>query len=119
VLSAAHLDVVPIERIASAKAHLVPVREVGVLPYDHNEIIDIAVDRLRDEYDRIADPRGLLGGSFTLRDLQLLHVAVTGGPFRGETFRKRMEPQAAPTGETLRGVAGKPPRLFRQRSCGY
>jgi 8-oxo-dGTP diphosphatase len=115
VLSVAHRDVVPIERIASAKAHLVPVREVGPLPFDHNTIVDIAVTRLREEYDRTADPRDLLGGSFTLRDLQRLHEAVAGEPLRRETFRKRMEPQVVPTGETLRGVVGKPPRLFRKR----
>ncbi|GAA4742306.1 NUDIX domain-containing protein [Amnibacterium soli] len=118
VLSVAHFAVVPSRHIDSASARVVPVRGIGPLPFDHEEIVRQAVGRLRREYDRTADPRGLAGTAgtaFTLRDLQRLHEAVAGEELRRETFRKRMEPQVEPTGETLRGVVGKPPRLFRRK----
>ena len=115
VLSVAHLDVVPLPRIESDRAHLVPVGDAYGLPFDHDRIVDLAVGRLREEYEPVADPRDLLSGMFTLRDLQRLHEAVAGEPLKREAFRKRMERQVAPTDEHLRGVVGKPPRLYEKK----
>jgi 8-oxo-dGTP diphosphatase len=114
VLSVAHLDAVPASRLAIDEeiARLVPVVEVPPLPYGHEEIIELAVRTLRVDYAVNPDPAGLLSEPFTLRDLQLLHEGVAGGPLGRDTFRRTMEAQLRATGGTLQGVVGKPARLF-------
>jgi ADP-ribose pyrophosphatase YjhB (NUDIX family) len=123
VLSVAHLDVVPWDRVASAgqspgaPMHVAPLSDAHDLAFDHDRIVDLAVTRLRSEYDSSPDPRELLDEPFTLLQVQRLHEAVTGERLPKDSFRRRMEPQLVPTGDVLEGVVGKPARLFR-RSLG-
>ena len=132
VLSVAHVvllladDVVP---VLSSRGDLrvVPVEEVAGLPFDHDEIVRLAVDRVRQDYALRPDPAGLLGETFTLKGLQALHDAVAPRPGPGETrpsmdtFRRYMvgKGHIAPTGEFARkepgsGVMGKPADLYRR-----
>jgi len=114
VLSVAHLDAVPWSRLSidAALARVVPVTDVGSLPYGHNEILDQAVATLRSSYTSAPDPLRLLDGAFTLRQLQDLHEAVAGEPLMRDSFRRAMEPQLRATGELAAGTVGKPARLF-------
>ena len=112
VLSVAHLAAVPATALGDAQT--VAVERVGPLAYDHEQILALAVARLREDYAAAPDPWRLLGrDTFTLRDLERLHRAVDpdGTPLR-DTFRRAMEPQLTPTGELERGTVGKPARLF-------
>src|SRR3954464_2030619 len=53
VLSVAHVDVVPVERLgASSRLELVPVADATGLPFDHDEIVARAVDWLRHRYEK-------------------------------------------------------------------
>lgn len=122
VLSVAHLDVVPWERVA--RIEVAPgqpaVRLVGVsaahdLAFDHDRIVALAVERVRLQYRTAPDPRGLLAEPFTLRQLQRLHEAIAGAPLLKDAFRRRMERQLEPTGQVLEGVVGKPAQLFVRR----
>lgn len=80
VMSVAHMDAVPYPRLMAAMTRrddvrIVPVREVGgrlhaevpgrfrTLPWDHDEIVAMAVQRLRARYAERPDPDGLLVGS--------------------------------------------------------
>ena len=119
VLSVAHLDAVPAAELAmdEALARIVPVGALPALPYGHELIVERAVTALREEYLDRPDPRRLLPEPFTLRDLQLLHEAVAGGPLPRDTFRRAMEPQLVPTGETGQGTVGKPARLFTRKAA--
>ena len=84
VLSVAHLDVVPWDRVAGlggASAdgvQVTPVSDSRGLAFDHDRIVDLAVEHLRTEYQESPDPRRLLGDPFTLLQLQRLHEAVAG-----------------------------------------
>lgn len=120
VLSVAHLDVVPWARVAAlarpidGQVQVTHVSESRGLAFDHDRIVDLAVEHLRVEYKHSPDPRGLLGEPFTLLQLQRLHEAVAGAPRRKDSFRRLMEPQLEFTGQMLEGVVGKPARLFRR-----
>jgi ADP-ribose pyrophosphatase YjhB (NUDIX family) len=130
VLSVAHVAVVPWEQIARAlddrPADLCtrPVDEVRGLPFDHDAIVRLAADRVRQEYALRPDPRGLLPERFTLRQLYALHMAVAPRPGPGEkqpssdTFRRYMvetQKLVEPTGEMARGAgAGKPAQWYRR-----
>ena len=130
VLSVAHVAVVPWQQIAQAldarpgDLCTRAVDEVRGLPFDHDAIVRLAAERVRQEYALRPDPAGLLPGRFTLRQLYALHMAVAPRPGPGEkqpsadTFRRYMvETQrlVEPTGEMARGEgAGKPAQWYRR-----
>jgi ADP-ribose pyrophosphatase YjhB (NUDIX family) len=117
VLSVAHSDVVPLERLVSRTAEqtrLVPADRPGRLPYDHAEIIRRAVADLRRRYAEHPDPDHLLPQEFTLRDLRAVHEAVAGQPLQRDTFRRAVEPFLRPTGETVVRGPGRPAELFER-----
>ncbi|OLP01912.1 NUDIX hydrolase [Mycolicibacterium porcinum] len=117
VLSVAHLAVVPPERVATRSTditRLVSVEDPGELVYDHDEIIKLAVADVRAHYEASPDPDRLLGETFTLRDLRLVHEAVAGRDLQRDNFRRAMESQLEPTGDFTAGGRGRPAELFRR-----
>jgi 8-oxo-dGTP diphosphatase len=120
VVSVAHVDLVPADRLDNVRLApiegekvLVPGRQKR-LPYDHDAIVTEAVRWARAAYTAFPDPSGLLGESFTLYQLRKLHEAVLGEqetPGK-DTFRRRMEGLVEQTGEMSSGTVGKPARLF-------
>ncbi len=117
VLSVAHVEVVPLDQLASRFAEttrLMPAWAPGRLPYDHASIIARAVDHLRARYRAEPDPDRLLGHEFTLRQLRLAHEAVAGKELQRDAFRRTMEPRLVPTGKTVTVARGRPAELFRR-----
>ncbi|MGB8021526.1 MAG: NUDIX domain-containing protein [Candidatus Nanopelagicales bacterium] len=120
VLSVAHLDAVTWLRLAATVASrddgaVVPVAQAVGLPYDHDQIVALAVHTLRARYREEPDPDRLLPAPFTLLELRHLHQAVLGTPLLKDTFRRQMAPQLTATDETREGVVGKPAALFRHK----
>ena len=112
VLSVAHLVVVP---QASVVGHeLTRWDAARDLAFDHEQIIRLAVDRVRADYRVRADPEGLLGSQFTLLELLRLHEAIAGERLGKDTFRRHVIGQLEDTGEYQQGVVGKPAKLFRR-----
>ncbi len=117
VLSVAHVEVVRPEQLAARftdTTRLVSVHAPGRLPYDHVDIIALAVDHVRSHYADKPDPARLLGDEFTLRELRLAHEAVAGHELQRDTFRRTMEPNLVTTGNTTTGTRGRPAELFRR-----
>ncbi|GAB3358714.1 NUDIX hydrolase [Modestobacter lapidis] len=130
VLSVAHVVLLLADDVAPVLAsrndlRVVPVADAGGQPFDHDEIVRRAVDRVRQDYALQPDPVELLGEAFTLKGLQALHDAVAPPPGPGEarpsidTFRRYMVGRGLirPTGEFARrepgsGVLGKPAELY-------
>jgi ADP-ribose pyrophosphatase YjhB (NUDIX family) len=117
VLSVAHVDVVPLPRLAMRnrdRTRLVPATRPGRLPYDHTEIIERAVADLRVRYAEHPDPDRLLPDVFTLRDLRLVHEAIAHNALQRDTFRRAMQQQLTATGESVVRGPGRPAELFRR-----
>lgn len=117
VFSVAHLALVKPEQLNSNRVHLLPVDHLPHMAYDHNDMVQMALAKVREEYLVHPDPWDLLD-VFTLKELRELHLAIVGEaelPAR-DTFRRMMEPQLTPTGEMSTGSVGKPSRLFTKAS---
>lgn len=115
-MSVAHFDVVPAERLATSdRVRVVPVHKLPHLLYGHAQIVEFAVDELRDEYRRTPDPWGLLDEPFTVRQLRSLHQAVLGERLLPDTFRRTMLPGLEPTGELFSEGRGRPAELYRRK----
>jgi len=115
VLSVAHLDVVRPDQLAGrdrARTRLVPVDRPGMLPYQHDEIIERAVSELRRRYASAPDPDHLLAEPFTILQLRRLHQAIAGRPLQPDTFRRKMGLQLTGTGTRTTGTRGKPAELY-------
>lgn len=118
VLSVAHVVAVSHEKVrqvgleGSPDAAVRPVAAVGRLPFDHNAILEVAVRHVVRAYRRRPDPFGMLGNSFTLRELQQLHEGVTGKTWHRDAFRRLMQDHLRPTGEQSSGSVGRPAAAF-------
>lgn len=118
VMSVAHVDVVPADRLDAALdtgSVLRGVDGVKGLAFDHDQIVRLAVEAVRADYRREPDPAGLLPQPFTLFELQRLHEAVLGQAVVKDTFRRHMEPMLRPARGVRTGTVGKPARLWRRR----
>lgn len=99
----------------ASKARWVDVYEIPSLAFDHNEILDKALDMLRHEL--IADNIGfeLLPEKFTLSQLQHLYEIVLDKKMDKRNFRKnvlKMENLQA-LDEKQKGVLHKPAQLYQ------
>ena len=117
VLSVAHVEVVrrnDWNRASSRRPGSYPSGAPGRLPYDHADIIKLAVEDVRTHYLDKPDPDGLLGDEFTLRELRIAHEAIAGQPLQRDTFRRAMEPHLVATGTSSVSGRGRPAELFRR-----
>lgn len=123
VVSVGHVAVVPLADLAGRfpdTTRLVPARSPGRLAFDHNEIIERALDDLRSRYENDPDPDHLLGDAFTLRQLQQVHDAVDGEtttPDKHDTFRRKMKSRLTrlPRKPVSPDGLGRPAQLFRRK----
>jgi 8-oxo-dGTP diphosphatase len=85
------------------------------LAFDHAQILATAVERIRGKLDYAPLGFELLPGTFTLRDLRLVHEAILGHPLNKDSFRRKMLDRGllVATGERLAGVGHRPPELYR------
>ena len=114
VVSVAHVDVVPADRLQDLKeARLLPVADARGLAFDHDSIVQMAVESVRTDHVQRPDPWRLLEGPFTLLQLQRLHEAVAGHDLVKDTFRRHMRPFLQPEDGSSEGTVGRPARLWR------
>ena len=135
VLSVAHVVLLLADQVDPVLAsrpddvRVVPAEAVVGLPWDHDDIVRRAVDRVRRDYAVQPDPQHLLGAEFTLKRLRALHDAIAPQPGPGETrpsmdtFRRYMvgKKLIEPSGGRARAdqrahVMGKPAELYRRSS---
>jgi 8-oxo-dGTP diphosphatase len=92
-----------------------PADRLPALAFDHNQIVEYALWRLRTkvEYSRIA--HAFLGETFTLAQLRDVHEAVLRRALDPANFRRTIESSGTvvDTGLRLAGVPHRPPRLYR------
>ena len=99
----------------SENAQWVNVEEIPQLTFDHNEIIQRAIEQLR--HEMLTEPVGfeLLPKKFTVTQLQTLHEVLLGQKIDNRNFRKRILKlkYIVPLNEREKGVGHKPAQLYR------
>ncbi|SAI66195.1 bifunctional nicotinamide mononucleotide adenylyltransferase/ADP-ribose pyrophosphatase [Bordetella ansorpii] len=97
---------------------VVPVAELPELPFDHAEIVQLAVSRVRAKSQYSSLPVYLCGERITLPQLQAVYEAVLGEPINKVSFRRKVEElgMLEPVeGELVTGAAHRPAQVYRLR----
>jgi len=92
-----------------------PADALPPLAFDHEQIVEYALWRLRTkmEYSRIA--HAFLGDVFTISQLRAVHEAVLGRPLDPANFRRGVlaDRTISPTDELATGGRHRPARYYR------
>ncbi len=85
------------------------------IAFDHEDILGLAVKRVRGRLNYSPVGFQLLPDQFTLRDLQEVHETVSGVGVNKDSFRRRMLASGTleATGERQRDVGHRPAELYR------
>ncbi|TNE86917.1 MAG: NUDIX hydrolase [Deltaproteobacteria bacterium] len=85
------------------------------LAFDHEDILGMAVKRIRGKLDYTPIGFQLLPERFTLRDLQTVHETVLARSVNKDSFRRKMlaSGQLEATGEREQAVGHRPAELYR------
>lgn len=116
-ISVSYLGLVAAADLAEpVRRNLAPVEKLPRLPFDHNEIVAKAIQRLRQKSSYSSLPAFLLPREFTLNDLRELYERIIGEPIDRANFRRQIvdvQRLVVPTGSRRRGLAHRPAELFR------
>lgn len=105
----------PLAGSDAAEAAWWPVERVpSPLAFDHDRILEVALDRVRGKLGYTAIGFELLPKKFTLSQLQRVHEAILGEPLDKRNFRKRVDALGVvrPLNESVTLPAGRPAQLF-------
>jgi 8-oxo-dGTP diphosphatase len=89
-ISVAYYALVPpavIERAGHPEVLLMPIDRIQGLPFDHRQIVEAAVERMRNKSSYSSLPVYLCGESFTLPQLQSVYEALLGELLNKVSFR--------------------------------
>jgi len=106
-------DYVPFPSYFADEVKWVDIREIPLLAFDHNDIVESGLLFLRQELNHELTSE-LLPRKFTLSQLQELHEIVLEQKFDKRNFRKQVisKGQLKETNEKQKGVSHKPARLY-------
>ena len=106
-------DYIPSPSYFADDVKWVDIRDVPLLAFDHNEIVESGLHFLRNELDHKLTSE-LLPRKFTLSQLQELHEIVLDQKLDKRNFRKRIISKGyiKETDEKQKGVSHKPARLY-------
>ena len=92
-----------------------PADAVGALAFDHNQIIDYALWRLRNKMEYGSIAYAFLGQTFTLAQVREVYEAVLGRELDPANFRRQLQTtqDIERTDSFLQGGRHRPPRLYR------
>ncbi|GAA1727534.1 NUDIX hydrolase [Aeromicrobium alkaliterrae] len=87
--------------------------EVSGLAFDHDDIVEYALTRLRAKITYSPIAYGFLPEEFTLAQLREVYEAVLGRQLDPANFRRQMIGRLQATGRCLEGLSHRPPALYR------
>ncbi|MCB1111173.1 MAG: NUDIX hydrolase [Chlamydiales bacterium] len=98
----------------AAKAQWWPMDALPEVAFDHREIIDMALEALRDAVNKKPIVFALLPKEFTLSALQKLYEEIFGIEMDKRNFRKKMVDQGyiCPLGKKTKGEQHRPAELY-------
>lgn len=97
---------------------LLPVERLKGLPFDHRQIVEAALSRVRNKSSYSSLPVYLCGETFTLPRLQAVYEAVLGEPVNKVSFRRKIDELGILEpieGALETGKANRPAQLYRLR----
>jgi 8-oxo-dGTP diphosphatase len=105
------------EQAVNSNAVWMPVREVKniKLAFDHNAVVEVALERLSSKVNYSTLPMHFLPQPFTLPKLQQVYEILLGEKLDKSTFRKKIDETNAiyETGEQVKEGAFRPAKLYR------
>ncbi len=122
-LSVAHYALVPVDVIEQANkpaVHLLHVDRPLPLPFDHEAIVQKAVERLRNKSQYSSLPCFLAGETFTLPQLQRIYEVLMDEPLNKVSFRRKiseMDMLEAVEGQFEAAGAHRPAQLHRLKAA--
>ena len=122
-ISVAYYALVPEEVVAGGghpEVELLPVASLKGLPFDHQQIVEAATQRVRNKSSYSSLPVYLCGENFTLPQLQKVYEAILGEPINKVSFRRKLEELdilEAVEGAMETGKAHRPAQLYRLKKC--
>ncbi len=124
VITVAYYALVPYEAVAGHHAGTDATEtawfSLSALPelaFDHRQIVDYALERLRNKLEYTMVGFRLLPDTFTLSDLQRAYEIILGEELDKRNFRRKILAAdiLEETGELFREGEGRPARLYRYR----
>lgn len=112
----AHLALVPpATEPTDRRARWAPVARRPPLAFDHDAIVDTALDRLRGKLWWSNVCVGILPGAFTLSEARAVYEAIAGTRYDPATFSRDLRATGLlePTGERRADRRGRPAGLYR------
>lgn len=97
VVSVAYLGLVPweelstLERERSGEAWWSPVRDTSKLAYDHDNVLGVALTRLRSRITYTTLVKALMPQEFTLTELEQMYAHIAGTTLDKRNFRKKIQ----------------------------
>ena len=101
---------------SGAAARIVPAHRLPALPFDHRDIIQLAVARVRTKSAYSSLPVYFCGDTFTMPQLQAVYESVLGEPINKVSFRRKIDEldMLEPVeGEMEVGKAHRPAQFYR------
>jgi 8-oxo-dGTP diphosphatase len=123
IISVAHYALVPpqkLEGLSTAKLARVTPKGIELqgqqhdLAFDHNDILQAAVQRIRGKLEYAPIAVELLPEQFTLRELQEVHEAILGRRINKDSFRRKVlaSGELEATGDFESGQGFRPAELY-------
>ncbi len=118
IISVAYFAILPEGHVYSGPGSWFDVDALPELGFDHREIADVAIERLRSKLGYTDIALEFMSGSFTLGELQKKWEAVLGQALDKRNFRKSVAARklVVETGRKSGGGAHPPAKLYRRRS---
>jgi 8-oxo-dGTP diphosphatase len=107
---------VPVAGSDARHARWEPVDRVARLAFDHNDILDEALERARSKIEHTTLATVFCADTFTIGELRRVYEMVWGGPVDPRNFNRKVtgtEGFVVPTGQTRQPVVGRPAALYR------
>ena len=118
-VSVAYYALIPVALLdRSQAAEALPVDALPPLPFDHQQIVARAVERLRGKATYSSLPAFLLPGEFTMNDLHRIYEQTIGARLDKASFRHKILEQdiIEPIPNRFRVGAHRPAQLYRLAS---
>lgn len=118
-ISVAYYALVPntlIDQASHPKVLMTAIDQLKGLPFDHQQIIEAALLRVRNKSSYSSLPVHLCGDTFTLPQLQGVYEAILGEAINKVSFRRKIDELdmlEAVAGQLETGKAHRPAQLYR------